>query len=92
MADEMSTVEKLRAWGRRPAETFNAPSSFLYNEAADRIEALTAALKLHHEWQCSAEGLTMKYEQDGQTKEVDITGEYGDSTMYEKTVEALNGV
>lgn len=52
---------------------------------------LKTVLQQHHEWQCTAEGLFMFY-QNPETKRLeccDISGEYGDCDLHDITRRAL---
>lgn len=63
------------------------------NDMRERIEKLEKLLAEHHKWHCEAEGLFMFYE-NPESKRIectDISGEYGDSDLFERTASALNG-
>ena len=55
----------------------------------ERLEdLLTKALEvidMHHKWQCEAKDVFIHYEEDGKLQEVEVSGEYGESDMCEKT-------
>ncbi|WP_298958345.1 hypothetical protein [uncultured Roseibium sp.] len=59
---------------------------------AKLLERARDILATHHKWQCEAEGLTMEYEHEGKTERVDISQEYGDSTLCEETAEVLSAL
>jgi len=70
----------------------------LYNNALPIIDALEEenkwlreALKLHHKWQSDPDNeIFIKIEKEsGEIEYFEITGEYADSTMCEKTQQAL---
>jgi len=53
-------------------------------------DRLLTALKVQHHWQMTAEGLHMDYtDSDAGIPSLDISGEYFDTDMYDKTVEAI---
>jgi membrane protein involved in colicin uptake len=69
---------------------------FAAGDALAEIERLRSAIERardilaeHHKWQCEAEGLTMEFERDGKIERVDISGEYGDSSLCEETMSVL---
>lgn len=77
--------------GRDPVLT-DAAAALRYQ--ASRIEQLEReraaakeVLRKHHRWH---DGIgVVKFTEDGQEIELDLSAEYGDSTLYEETVEAL---
>ncbi len=55
-----------------------------------QVKILREALIAHHQWQCEAEGMLMRYTQGGEVHYLDIAGEYGDSSLYSQTIRALH--
>lgn len=56
------------------------------------LERARDILAKHHKWHSEADGLIMEFEHEGKTERVDITGEYGDSTLCEETNEVISAL
>jgi hypothetical protein len=56
------------------------------------LQQVRDVLARHHMWQLQADGLVMEWEDEGEIVRLDISDEYGDSSLYHDTVDALMAV